>query len=65
MDLSARLQRHKFDADCSLYKYVKNHHNGDWGKCSINLLQNADCSFRKELDKLEGAKLKELSKSNN
>ena len=60
MDLSARFQRHKYDVDCSLYKYVQSHYNGDWKKCYIDLIENADCKSRKELDKLEGAKMKEL-----
>jgi hypothetical protein len=64
MDLQARFQRHKYDICCSLYKYVKSHYNGDWSKCNINLLNNVECSCRKELDTIEGNKLKEIANSN-
>ena len=34
--------------------------NSDWKKCYISLIENLDCKSRKELDKIEGAKMKEL-----
>jgi len=64
-NLSTRLQLHKYDDTCTLYRYVKSHHNGDWSKCTINLIDNVECNCRKELDTLEGAKLKEIASSNN
>ncbi len=64
-NLSTRLKCHKYDICCSLYKYVKSHYNGDWSKCTINLLDNVECNCRKELDTIEGTKLKEIANSNN
>ena len=38
--LKDRFLRHKFDINCSIYKYVKSHYDGDWKKCYINLIRN-------------------------
>ena len=65
MELLNRFQKHKYQSHCSLFKYVKSHHNGDWSKCNIELLQNAECRCRNELETLEGAKITELMNSNN
>ena len=63
MDLNKRFQKHKYDDDCSLYKYVSSHYNGDWKQCYISLIESVDCKNRKELDKLEGAKIRDFRNS--
>ena len=60
MNLSARLQLHKYNNDCSLYKYIMNRYEGDWDKCYIELLRNVDCKSRKELERFEGEEIKSL-----
>ena len=63
MNLSARLQLHKYNNDCSLYKYVMNRYEGDWDKCYIELLRNVDCKSRKELERFEGEEIKSVLSS--
>lgn len=52
--LKERLQRHKGDERCSMYKYIHNNYDGDWSKCKIELYENYSCNNEYELEKKEG-----------
>ncbi len=52
--LSSRFGGHKRAGDISLNKYIKNHYEGDFKCCYIELYENYPCSCKEELFKKEG-----------
>jgi hypothetical protein len=63
--LKARYSNHKFNNNCSLYQYIKEHYNGDFKNCYIELLENYECNNKQELKKKEGEFIRKYKADNN
>ena len=62
--LSRRFSAHKTQPTCSLYKYVKEHFNGDWSDFYIELYEENQYDNVEQLNKREGEIMRAISTIN-
>jgi hypothetical protein len=62
--LAVRFSGHKKNITCSLFQYIKEHYEGDFKCCYIELLEYFKCDNKQELNKKEGEIIREYKAKN-